>query len=65
MSTEKLSEKAKKYSLSDEIIQKRENDRLSFIEKFPLEKLKDLSIDQFVQGTDENSFCYSWQRNIY
>jgi 5-methylcytosine-specific restriction enzyme B len=58
MSTEKLSEKAKKYSLSDEIIQKRENDRLSFIEKFPLEKIKDLSIDQFVQGTDENSFCY-------
>ncbi|WP_194974581.1 McrB family protein [Aquiflexum lacus] len=58
MSTEKLSEKAKKYSLSDEIIQKRENDRLSFIEKFPLEKIKDLSIDQFVQGTNENSFCY-------
>lgn len=58
MSFEKLIEKAKGYSLSEEIIEKRENDRLSFVEKFPLDKLKDLSIDQFVQGTDNNSFCY-------
>jgi hypothetical protein len=58
MSIDKLKELADKYSLSDEIVEKRENDRLSFVEKFPLTKLKDLSIDQFVQGTDENSLCY-------
>lgn len=58
MSIDKLKKLADKYSLSEEIVEQRENDRLSFVEKFPLAKLKDLSIDQFVQGTDDNSFCY-------
>lgn len=58
MSLEKLKEKAAQYILSEEIIKKRENNRLSFIEKFPLNKLKELSLDQYVQGTDDNSFCY-------
>lgn len=58
MSINKLIETAKKYSLSNEVIEQREEDRLSFVNKFPLNNLKDLSIDQFVQGTDENSFCY-------
>ena len=58
MSIDKLLKLADKYTLSGEIVEQRENDRLSFVEKFPLTKLKDLSIDQFVQGTDDNSFCY-------
>ena len=58
MSIDKLKKLADKYSLSEEIVEQRENNRLSFVEKFPLAKLKDLSIDQFVQGTDDNSFCY-------
>ena len=58
MRINKLQELAGKYSLSDEIVEQREKDRLSFIEKFPLNKLKDLPIDQFVQGTDDNSFCF-------
>jgi len=58
MSTEKLKKLADKYYLSDSIVEQRKKDRLTFVEKFPLEKFKDLSIDQFVQGTDENSFCY-------
>ena len=58
MSIEKLNKKAKEYSLSKEIIEKRENDRLSFVKQFPLEKLINLSIDQFAQGTDKNSYCY-------
>ena len=58
MSIETLNEKAEKYSLSDEIIDKRENERLSFVEKFPLNKLKELRIDQYAAGTDKNSFCY-------
>ncbi|MDA0196397.1 MAG: AAA family ATPase [Bacteroidetes bacterium] len=58
MSIDKLKKLADKYSLSEEIVEQRENDRLSLVEKFPLAKLKDLSIDQFVQGTDDNSFCY-------
>lgn len=58
MSIDKLKKLADKYSLSEEIVEQRENNRLSFVEKFPLAKLKDLSIDQFAQGTDDNSFCY-------
>ena len=58
MSLEKLKEQAVNYSLADEKVEQKENDRLSFVEKFTLDKLQDLSIDQFVQGTDENSFCY-------
>jgi len=58
MSLKKLSEKSKGFNLPPENINKRENGRLSFISKFPLAKIKDLSIDEYVQGTDENSFCY-------
>ena len=58
MSIDTLIEIAKKFSLSEQIIQQSENDRLLFIEKFPLITLKDLSIDEYCAGTDENSFCY-------
>lgn len=58
MSLKKLSEKSKEFNLAQENIDKRENGRLSFVSKFPLDKIKDLSIDEYVQGTDENSFCY-------
>ena len=58
MSLKKLSEKSKEFNLPQENIDKRETGRLSFISKFPLNTIKDLSIDQYVQGTDENSFCY-------
>lgn len=58
MSLKKLSEKSKEFNLPQENIDKRETGRLTFISKFPLNTIKDLSIDQYVQGTDENSFCY-------
>lgn len=58
MSLEKLKEKSKELNYPQETIDERENGRLSFITKFPLDKIKDLSIDEYVQGTDENSFCY-------
>ncbi len=58
MSLKKLSEKSKEFNLPQENIDKRETGRLTFISKFPLNTIKDLNIDQYVQGTDENSFCY-------
>ena len=58
MSLKKLSEKSKEFNLPQENIDKRETGRLTFISKFPLNTIKDLSIDQYVQGTDENSSCY-------
>lgn len=58
MSLKTLIEKSKDFTLSHEIIEQRKSDRISFIEKFPLDSLKDMTIDQYVAGTDENSFCY-------
>ena len=58
MSLITLEEKATTFEVAPEILNEREAGRLSFVEKFPLEKLKELTIDQFVQGTTENSFCY-------
>ena len=58
MSLEKLHKKSKEFNVPQENIDIKENGRLSFISKFPLDTIKDLSIDQYVQGTDENSFCY-------
>ena len=58
MSLKKLNEKSREYNLPQESIDEFEKGRLSFISEFPLDKIKDLSIDQYVQGTDDNSFCY-------
>jgi len=58
MSIETLTSKASNFNISEEIISKRENDRLSFINKFPIDELKNLSLDEYCAGTSENSFCY-------
>lgn len=58
MSIQTLINKSQHFNFPQEINDKSENDRLSFISKFPIDTIKDLSIDQYVQGTDENSFCY-------
>ena len=58
MSIQTLIDKSQHFNFPQEINDKSENDRLSFISKFPIDTIKDLSIDQYVQGTDENSFCY-------
>ena len=58
MSLKQLNEKSKEFDLPKENIEKRENGRLTFVSKFPLNAIKNLSIDEYVQGTDENSFCY-------
>jgi len=58
MSLKQLNEKSKEFDLPTENIDKRENDRLTFVSKFPLIAIKDLGIDEYVLGTDENSFCY-------
>jgi len=58
MAIQDILEKAKSFHLADDVIQERELARESFVKKFPIDKIKDLTIDQFVQGTDGNSFCY-------
>lgn len=58
MSLKILNDKSKGYSVSQDMLDKSEENRLPFIERFPINKIKDLSIDEYVQGTDENSFCY-------
>ncbi len=58
MSLKTLNEKSKEFELPEEVIDKRETGRVSFIEKFPINSIKNLTLDQYVQGTDKNSFCY-------
>ena len=59
MGLQKLIESSKKFKF-DEVYwyDGGEIARQSFLEKFPLNSLKDLSLDQYVQGTDKESFCY-------
>ena len=58
MGVKTFEEKASSFEVAEEVLQEREAGRLSFIEKFPLEKLKDLTLNEFVQGTTGESFCY-------
>ena len=58
MSLEIFLEKAKDFKLPPESIYYKESGRLDFIKKFPKDQIGNLTIDEYVQGTDENSFCY-------
>lgn len=58
MSLQKLLGKAKVYDFSETNEISKETGRLDFITKFPLERLSSLSIDEYVAGTDNNSFSY-------
>ena len=58
MSLDKLLEKAKEYNLSQEIIDSRESGRIEFVSKFPIDQIGKLQIDEYVAGTDKNSFSY-------
>ena len=58
MNKSELIEASKNYTVEKERLDERKNGRIAFLEKFPLESLKDMMIDEYVLGTDENSFCY-------
>jgi Cdc6-like AAA superfamily ATPase len=58
MSLDKLLEKAKEYNLSQEIIDLKESGRFEFVSKFPIDQIGKLQIDEYVAGTDKNSFSY-------
>ena len=57
MSLEKLNEKSKEFVFS-EFEGYKDEERLKFIAKFPIDSIKTLTIDQYATGTDKNSFCY-------
>lgn len=58
MSLNTLLEKAKTFDIPPDQYENIEKGRLDFTKKFPKETLNNLTIDEYVQGTDENSFCY-------
>lgn len=58
MTLNDLINKAKDYKISDDDNYNSEKNRLSFVEKFPIENIIDLNIEQYAQGTDDNSFCF-------
>jgi 5-methylcytosine-specific restriction enzyme B len=47
MNINELIEKAKQFSITEEYIKKGEEDRLRFINKFPLETIKNMTIEQY------------------
>lgn len=59
MTLKELNEKASEFSLSPEVIEQRERDRISFIEKFPIDQIANLTLDEFAVGKgNKESFCY-------
>ena len=58
MSLDKLLKKAKEYNLSQDDIDFAESKRAEFVSKFPIDQINKLQIDEYVAGTDKNSFCY-------
>jgi len=58
MSLNSLIEKAKSFDIPQDQYESIEKGRLEFIRKFPQENINNLTIDEYVQGTDGNSFCY-------
>lgn len=58
MSIETLKEKATTYNISQEYLDSKEKGRLEFVTKFPIDKISELTLDEYVLGTDKESFCY-------
>ena len=58
MSIETLKVKAKTYNISQEYLDSKEKGRLEFVTKFPVDKISELSLDDYVLGTNKESFCY-------
>lgn len=55
---EKLVELAKEYVVNEEEIRKREQDRALFQNRFPLDNLHNLDLEDYVLGMGEDNFCY-------
>ena len=51
---------AKKYTISsEEIPWPKESNRVEFVKRFPKDQIKNLTIDEYVQGNNTyDSFCY-------
>lgn len=58
MTISTIREKAQAYTLAEEIINARVNDRKRFTDRFPLDKLQSLTIDEYVAGNGPDTFCY-------
>lgn len=58
MSMENLLASAKSFEKSQAEIDATEKGRLEFIGKFPKEKLSEMTLEEYAQGTNSESFCY-------
>lgn len=58
MTINQLIEKAGSFELSDGYLQSIESGRQAFLQKFPREKLADLTLEEYAIGNGEDSFCY-------
>jgi hypothetical protein len=58
MTTSTLREKSANYALAEDFIASRESDRMRFLDRFPLNKLASMTIDEYVAGNGQDTFCY-------
>jgi 5-methylcytosine-specific restriction protein B len=58
MNIETLIKKGTNYNISQEYLDSKERGRIEFVSKFPLDKIFELTLDDYVLGTDKESFCY-------
>ncbi|MFD2247199.1 McrB family protein [Pontibacter ruber] len=58
MSLTTLIDKSPTYNLSADWIKVNEDNRQAFVQRFPLDKLNNLSLEEYALGTNRNSLCY-------
>jgi 5-methylcytosine-specific restriction protein B len=51
-------ENSKDYYFNEKDYSEKENNRIEFIKKFPIESLKDLTIEQYIDLGSKETFCY-------
>ena len=58
MTINQLIEKAKNFEFSEGYLQSIETGRQAFLQKFPREKLAELTLEEYAIGNSDDSFCY-------
>ena len=53
-----ITEDTKDYYFDEEDYREKENNRIEFIKKFPLEDIKNMTIEQYIDLGSKESFCY-------
>lgn len=58
MNIETIIKKGTNYNISKEYLDSKERGRVEFVTKFPIDKISEMTLDDYVLGNDKESFCY-------